>query len=196
VDQEKLLIQKCKNGDIPSFEILIESYQKKVFNIAYRMLSNADDASDVAQEVFLKVFKSIANFKEESSLSTWIYRITTNVCLDEMRRRKKTAVISMNSTIQLGDGEIDIQIEDESLHPDEIVEEKELKDEVKKAIESLNDEHKIVIILRDINGLSYDEIANTLQCSLGTVKSRINRARNSLKSILLKREELFKNYRV
>ncbi|NLY43522.1 MAG: sigma-70 family RNA polymerase sigma factor [Clostridiaceae bacterium] len=196
MSHEKLLIQKCKNGDVEAFEQLIESYQKKVFGIAFRMLGNTEDASDVAQEVFLKVFKSITNFKEESSLSTWIYRIATNVCLDEIRKRKKATVVSINSTIQLEDGEIDMQVEDQGPHPDEIVERKELENEVKKAIERLNNEHKIVIILRDIQGLSYDEIADILQCSLGTVKSRINRARNSLKNILLKRKELLNDYNV
>jgi RNA polymerase sigma-70 factor (ECF subfamily) len=190
MDQEKILIQKCKNGDIHSFELLIESYQSKVFNIAYRMLGNAEDASDVAQEVFLKIFKSISTFKEEASLSTWIYRIATNVCLDEIRKRKKENIISMNSTIQLEDGELNIQMETTDPRPDEILEEKELRDEVKDAIGCLKDEHKIVIILRDINGFSYEDISNILNCPLGTIKSRINRARNSLKNILLKRKEL------
>ncbi|WHH59938.1 sigma-70 family RNA polymerase sigma factor [Petroclostridium sp. X23] len=193
MSQEKMMVQKCKGGDMAAFEQLIENYQKKVFNIAYRILGNPDDASDMAQEVFLKVYKSISNFKEESSLSTWIYRIATNVCLDEVRKRKKAAVVSINSTIQLEDGEINVQMEDEGPGPDQLVEEKELREEVRKAIESLNDEHKVAIILRDINGFSYEEISNILQCSLGTVKSRINRARNALKNILLK-ERNFSNH--
>ncbi len=196
MDTERQLVQKCKNGDIRSFELLIESYQKKIFNIAFRMLGNQEDALDVTQEVFIKIYKSISSFKEESSLSTWIYRIATNVCLDELRKRKKTKMVSMDSPIQLNGGEINVQMQDQGLHPDELIEQKELKTQIKKAINCLKDEHKIVIILRDINGYSYEEISKIMECSLGTVKSRINRARNSLKSILLKKKELYSHYDV
>lgn len=189
-ENEKELIQKCKEGDIDSFELLIESYQQRVYNIALRMLGNKEDASDIAQEVFIKIYKSIAGFKEEASLSTWIYRIATNVCLDELRKRKKTKVISIDSTIQLEDSEVSMQMPDERPQPDELLTQKELKQEVQKAINDLKEEHKTVIILRDINGYSYEEIAKILDCTLGTVKSRINRARNTLKNILIKREEL------
>ena len=189
-DQEKALIQKCKQGDIDSFEMLIECYQQKVYNIALRMLGNKEDASDIAQEVFIKVYKSIGGFKEEASLSTWIYRIATNVCLDELRKRKKTKIVSIDSTIQLEESEVSMQMPDERPQPDELLTQKELKQEVQKAINNLKEEHKTVIILRDINGYSYEEIAKILDCTLGTVKSRINRARNALKSILIKKEEL------
>lgn len=191
MSQEKILIQKCKSGDIYAFEQLIQGYQKKVFNIAYRILGDIDDASDMSQEVFIKVYKSITNFKEESSLSTWIYRIATNTCLDEVRRKKKAASISMSSTIQLEDGEITIQVEDSKPGPDELIAQKETREEINKAIESLNEEHKAVIVLRDIQGLSYEEISSVLQCSLGTVKSRINRARSSLKNILISERNFY-----
>jgi len=186
---EKRLIKKCKNGDIEAFEKLIEGYQKKVYNIAYRMVQNQEDASDIAQEVFIKVFKSIVHFKEESSFSTWLYRITVNVCLDELRKRKKTNVISINSVIQAENSEFTMQLEDTGKRPEEILEEKELRSEINRAINKLSDDHRLVIQLRDIYGLSYEEISDILQCSLGTVKSRINRARNSLKNILLKKKE-------
>lgn len=196
MSEEKALIRKCKNGDINSFELLIEQYQKKVFNIAFRMMGNQEDASDIAQEVFIRVYKSIKNFKEESSLSTWIYRIATNVCLDELRKRKKNNIISINSTLQLDDSELTLELEDPGDRPDELLQKKELCREIQEAIECLNEEHKAVIVLRDINGLSYEEISKILQCSLGTVKSRINRARSSLKSILLKSKEHFDQYNV
>jgi len=190
---EKQLIRQCKNGDIQAFEKLIEGYQKKVYNIAYRMLGNSEDAFDVSQEVFIKVFKAIVNFKEESSFSTWIYRIAKNVCLDELRKKKKAQVVSIHSTIQADDSEFSIQLEDFQKGPEELLEIKELKNEVNKAINCLTDEHKLVIQLRDISGFSYEEIAEILQCSLGTVKSRISRARNSLKNILISKQEHFKS---
>ncbi|NLC68453.1 MAG: sigma-70 family RNA polymerase sigma factor, partial [Clostridiaceae bacterium] len=102
--KEKALVRKSQQGDIGAFEQLIGDYQKKVFNIALGMMNNHDDASDIAQEVFIKVFKSIGSFKQQSSFSTWIYRITVNTCLDELRKRKnRKNVISLNQAVQLED---------------------------------------------------------------------------------------------
>lgn len=185
------LVKRAKDGDVEAFERLVEGYQKKVFNIAYRMLGNYDDASELAQEALIKIYKSIKSFKEESSLSTWIYRITTNVCLDELRKRKSKAVVYIDENIRSEDEEINRQIEDNKPTPDQKAEQNELRKTINTAIQSLSQEHKIVIILRDIQGLSYDEIAEILKCPPGTVKSRINRARLSLKEILLSKKELF-----
>ena len=190
MSEERQLIARCKDGDIEAYEQLIQGYQKKVYNIALKMLGNAEDASDAAQEALIKVYKSIAGFKEESSLSTWIYRIATNVCLDELRKKKKSNVVSIHTNLQTEDGELSVQIEDHRPQPDQVYENLELRQEMKKAIDALNEEHKTVVVLRDIQGMSYEEIAHIMQCSLGTVKSRINRARNTLKNILLKKQEL------
>lgn len=191
MEDEKKLVQKCKKGDIESFELLIANHQKKIFNIAFRMLRNTEDASDIAQEVFLKAYKSISKFKETSSFSTWIYRIAVNTCIDEIRKRKKVVLYSLDSTIQSEDGELPAQWEDEGPRPDTIVENREMKSAVKKAVESLSEDHKTIIVLRDMDGFSYEEISELLDCSLGTVKSRINRARKALKDILLEQGELF-----
>ncbi|HOJ11975.1 MAG TPA: sigma-70 family RNA polymerase sigma factor [Clostridiales bacterium] len=191
-NNEKVLIEKSQNGDIEAFEKLIEAYQRKVFNIALGMFGNYEDASDMAQEVFIRIFKSIKSFKGQSLFSTWLYRITTNVCLDELRKRKNKNVISIDEEIHLDDGEgVVRQIIDESPSPDVIAEKKELKKVVNDAILELSAEHKEVIILRDIQGFSYDEIAEIIKCPQGTVKSRINRARNILKEILKNKKELW-----
>ncbi|MCX7921299.1 MAG: sigma-70 family RNA polymerase sigma factor [Clostridia bacterium] len=190
-DKEKYLLLKSKNGDIEAFEELIEAYQRKVFNMALRMIGNHDDASELAQEVFIRVYKSIKSFKEESSFSTWIYRITSNVCLDELRRRKNKKVISLDEDIKAEDGDIKRQVEDDKPTPDMVVENKEMRKAVNDAINTLSADHRMVVVMRDIQGLSYDEIAKVLKCPEGTVKSRINRARQELKQILKSKRELF-----
>lgn len=189
-DMEKSLLERAKSGDIAAFEQLIESYQKKIFNIALRMLGNYDDAGDLTQEVLIRIYRSIKSFKEQSSFSTWIYRITTNVCLDELRKRKNRKVISLDEEIKLDDGDMKRQIESDEPTPEETAEAEDLRKIVNDAIERLNEEHRIVIVLRDIQGLSYEEIAEVLKCPEGTVKSRINRARQALKNILASKREL------
>jgi RNA polymerase sigma-70 factor (ECF subfamily) len=190
-ENEKYLLEKSKEGDIEAFEYLVTKYQKKVFNIALRLLGNYDDASELTQEAFIKIYKSIKNFKEESLLSTWIYRIATNVCLDELRKRKKRWVLSLDEEIQSEDGGIHRQVEDDSPTPDVIAEINDTKNTINKAIRKLQEEHRIVLILRDLQGFSYEEIAKIINRPEGTVKSRINRARSELRELLLKNGELF-----
>jgi RNA polymerase sigma-70 factor (ECF subfamily) len=195
--REKMLIDRCKNGDIYAFEELIENHQKKVYNIAFRMVGNEQDAYDIVQEVFIKVFKSINKFKGDSAFSTWLYRITTNVCIDEIRKRKKAKLISLDAPLSIQGDEVKLEIPDNKAQESfEEAERKEVREEIIKAINELNESHKAIIILRDINGYSYDEIANILECSLGTVKSRINRARGALKKIIVQKKELLIEFNV
>jgi RNA polymerase sigma-70 factor (ECF subfamily) len=189
-ESEKDLLKKSKSGDIEAFERLIEGYQTRVFNIAYRMIRNHDDAADLAQEVFIKVYRYIKNFKEESSFSTWIFRITKNVCLDELRKRKNKHIISLDEEIKLNDGEVVRQIESKDDTPEMLAEKKEIRELINNAIDDLSAEHRIVIILRDIQGFSYEDISKIIECPEGTVKSRINRARKALKQKLKSKGEL------
>ncbi|HHW49075.1 MAG TPA: sigma-70 family RNA polymerase sigma factor [Clostridiaceae bacterium] len=188
--EEKSLINKAKCGDIEAFEQLIEVYQKKVFNIALRMIGNYEDANDIAQEVFIRVYRSLGGFKEQSAFSTWIYRITTNVCLDELRKRKNKNVVSIDEDVKSDDGEIKRQIEANEPTPEAVAEKNYIKQVVNDAINQLSEEHRTVIVLRDIQGFSYEEIAKITKCPEGTVKSRINRARHALKDILSTKKEL------
>ncbi len=183
-DIERLLIKKSKSGDVEAFEQLIFDYQKKAYNIALRIMGNQEDAKDMCQEAFIRIFKSIEGFKEQSSFSTWMYRIITNVCLDEIRKRKKNDTISMDSTFETQDGEIHFEVVSEDDTPEEAYIRTEKKRLILKTINELNEEYKTAIVLRDIQGFSYEEIANILCCSIGTVKSRINRGRNILKDKL------------
>lgn len=191
-NNEQLLIERSKNGDVSAFEMLIEAYQKKVFNLAYRIIGNYDDANDIAQEAFIRIFRSISGFRGQSSFSTWIYRITTNVCLDEIRKRKNKSVQYLDDDIQTDDGEMQRQIISDDPLPEEIAERKELRAVINDSLGELKEEYRIIITLRDIQGMSYEEIAKVLDCPTGTVKSRINRARQALKNVLLTKRELFR----
>jgi RNA polymerase sigma-70 factor (ECF subfamily) len=195
-DNERLLIKSSKSGNIQSFEELISIYEKKAYNIAFRIMGNEEDAKDMTQEAFVRIFKAIANFKEQSSFSTWMYRIVTNVCLDEIRKRKNEKVISIDSGLETEDGEIKLELKSNTETPEEIYQRKQNKQVIVDAIKELNDEYRSVIVLRDVQGFSYDEIAEILSCSIGTVKSRINRGRNLLKDKLKSRLELSKAYNV
>lgn len=191
---EKKLVELSIGGDIEAFETLIQSHQKKVYNIALRMTKNPEDAQELAQDAFVRAFTSIGKFRGDSSFSTWLYRITINVCTDFLRKRNKAILISMEQGAASSEYEQAIQIAEESPGPDELVEKSQLKHMVKDAMDSLSDEHRQVLILRDMMDMSYKEIANTLNVNEGTIKSRINRARNGLKKIITQRSELFQDY--
>jgi RNA polymerase sigma-70 factor (ECF subfamily) len=168
---EQHLLERSKAGDVAAFEELIEAYQKKIFNLAFRIVQNYDDAADLAQEALIRIFRSIANFREQSSFSTWIYRITTNVCHDEIRKKKNARVLSLDEEIHMEDGEMKRQIMSDDPQPDEVAEREELRRLIDDAIKSLPEDQRLVLTLRDIQGLSYEEISKILDCPGGTVKS-------------------------
>ena len=179
---EKELISNAKNGDMKAFEEIIALYERKVFSTIYYMVKNDNEVEDIAQEVFIKIYKNLKNFKEESSLYTWIYRITINVCIDELKKKKN--VIYIDEKMQTEDGELEVQVEDEAKGPEKLVEDAETKEMLIKCVRMLPIEQRTVIILRDIKGFTYMEIAEMTKMNLGTVKSKINRARAALKKIL------------
>jgi RNA polymerase sigma-70 factor (ECF subfamily) len=191
VSDEQLVVMS-RQGDGQAFGELVQRYQNRVYSLAYRYMGNEDDAYDMAQETFIKAFRSLRSFKGESSFGTWIYRVTTNVCLDEIRRRKRRVVpLSLDEPVATADGnEYEKEIADNSLGADILYEHKELSQYIQKLLDEMKPDHKAAIILRDIMELSYEEIAAVLDCSVGTVKSRINRARNILKKKLSDRELL------
>ena len=181
------LVSKIKKGDMAAFDKLVEEYNKRVINIAYSLLSDREDALDAAQEVFVKVYKNIGSFRGESTVSTWIYRITKNVCTDILRKRR-TTIISLDND---DDESPRLEIADESTSPEQVAERNEKIAIVRKAIATLDENQRTLVTLYDINGLSYEEIAAILKCPLGTVKSRLYRARESLRKILSENRELF-----
>lgn len=192
-ERETELVQKSKKGDVSAFEELIADYRKKVLNHAYRMLGNAEDAEDAAQEIFIRVFRSISHFNEESTFSTWLYKICSNVCLDVLRKRKRQNTAGTVSIQQYSseNEEYELPIEDKAPTPYESAQKSEAVRVLEKALEQLGEEQRNVIVMRDINDLPYEQIAEAMNCSLGTVKSRINRSRLALRKLLEKDKELF-----
>ncbi len=186
---DETLVQLVQRGDQSAFKELVRRYQKKLFHIAYGMLQDPNDALDIVQEAFLKSYRNISKFEGKSKFYTWIYRILINLCIDHLRKNKRSPKIleplddsnqrNQTSFLENLSGE-----ESESLNPLEQLSNKELGREIWKAINSLPEHHKSVIILREIEGFSYEEIAQTLQCSKGTVMSRLHHARLRLRAIL------------
>ena len=184
VSREDLLVQRCKRGEAGAFDELVRLYEKKVYNLAFRLSGNRDDAYDLAQEAFLRVYNAVRDFRGQSSFSTWLYRVVTNVCLDQLRSRARHPVTSLDEPLSTEKGELPRQITDDGLDPEEEIERLELKAAVQKGIDSLKGEYRTIIVLRDIQDLPYEDIADILNLSLGTVKSRLNRARLALRGIL------------
>ena len=181
---ERWLIEESKKGNIDAFEQLIKDHKKSAFNIALRVLRNVEDAEDASQEALIKVFRNIKSFNMESTFKVWLYRIVVNTCID-FKRRKSITAISIDETMDLGSGrEIQREITDHSSNPDALIERSFDKQMVNDAINMLEDDFKTIILLRDIKGFTYDEISQILDCNLGTVKSRLSRARKRLKEIL------------
>jgi len=187
--KERELIRRAKQGDMLAFEELILQHEKIVYNLALRMMNHSEDAQDISQEVFLKAYRSLQNFDERSAFSTWLYRITHNTCIDEMRKRKGKQSYSLEEELESADGTMQRQVADAGDTPEESLMRKEQKSEILQALDTLSEEHKAAIILRDVKGMAYEEIAEILELSLGTVKSRISRARNQLKTEILKMRE-------
>lgn len=188
---DHMLIDRCKEGEIAAFDELIRRYEKRVFSFAYRISGNHDDASDVTQEAFIRVFNSIKTFRGDANFTTWIYQIVKNVYLDSRKKAKSHRLTSLDEYIDLDENSVTRQIEDEGPSPLEIVEQKEREMIVQRAIDALPDYQRIIVSLYHMQHQSYEEIADILQLPIGTVKSRLNRARLALLEKLGAEPELF-----
>jgi len=190
-ETEIALIRRVQQGDGVAFDRLVELHAPRVYNLAYRMLGNAEDAQDVAQEAFLRIYDALPKFRGEASFTTWMYRIVTNVCHDELsRRRRRPPALT---ELEPEDGEA--AAPDEQLTTGETAEDSMLRRErtraLHEAIAALPPPFRAVLVLYDLQGFSYDEIAEMLRVNLGTVKSRLNRARNLLREKICHERELF-----
>ena len=188
---EQALIERCKAGDTAAFDELVRRFEKQVFNCALRITGNYNDACDVAQEAFIRAFHSIQTFRGDAKFATWIYRIVTNVYLDERKRSKAHRTTSLDEAIELDESSVTRQFEDTGPTPDEVVEDKERLRALQRAIKSLPDYQRIIVTLYHTQHRSYEEIAEILGLPIGTVKSRLNRARLALAEILQSEPELF-----
>jgi RNA polymerase sigma-70 factor (ECF subfamily) len=179
-DEDTQLIRRLRAGDQRAFDLLVEHYRQSVFNIMYHTLGRIGNADDLAQDIFIKVYNALPSYREQSTFSTWLYRITVNVCIDEVRRQKRRK--------SFGPDRLDGIQPDEPAGkgiPDQI-EQQEMTELIHDAIAALPEPYRTVVILRDINELSYEEIAKILKCRIGTVKSRLFYARMTLRRQLSK----------
>ena len=176
---EQELISKSKKGDFLAFEILINKYSKQVFNILLRLLGNREDAEDVSQEVFVKVYKKLHTYKGNSQFYTWLFRIAINAGKDHLKKKKWEYPLET-----LGEDRFSFP-QGHSVGPEATVINKEKKELILRALMELKLEQRAIIILRDIQGFSYEEISGILGISIGTVKSRISRTRKTLKEKLI-----------
>jgi len=190
--QESELIKKAKKGDIAAFEELVRLHEKKVYTIAYKYMGNYEDAGDITQETFIKAYQVIETFRGEASFGTWVYRIAANKALDELRKRKKFQITSLEEEIELEAGSVSKEIAAEDATPEEYYLQQETGQYLQQLLNEMREEYKVVIIMREVEGRTYEEMAKALDCSLGTVKSRLSRARNHLKEKIMqdRREQL------
>ncbi|RAL21841.1 RNA polymerase subunit sigma-24 [Lujinxingia litoralis] len=180
-DQELQLVERAQQGDREAFKELVEAYQRKVYGICIGMLKNPDDSMDVSQEVFIKVYRYLEKFNRQSSFYTWLYRITVNMCIDFLRKKKRVQEVDYDDGILRGSDEVEgdehILPSRLGLNPDRVYGRKELRQKMLEALETLSEKHRTILILREVEGLSYEEIADVLNISKGTVMSRLYHAR-------------------
>ncbi len=186
---EAVLIEQCRHGDSAAMERLILRYQNRIYNAVLKICANVDDAVELTQETFVKVIENIDKFEARSSFYTWVFRIAVNLTLNHCKRSVRLGLRSLDAD----DGENDRQAkaglkellyDDSSPEPAEVAANKELCELVVKALTKLDDAQRAVIVLRDIEGMNYAQIADVLDIELGTVKSRLSRARNNLREIM------------
>ncbi|HMG37353.1 MAG TPA: sigma-70 family RNA polymerase sigma factor [Blastocatellia bacterium] len=179
------LLVAIRDGDESAFQEIVRRYRNPITNFIYRMLDDYDRSVELAQETFIRVYTSASRYQANYSFSTYIYRIATNLAISELRKRKRRKLVSLFSPYTNEDGEtLEMDPPDQTTLQDEALIEDERRKAVSRAIKSLPEKYRAAVVLRDVEGLSYDRIAEVMNLSEGTVKSRINRARNLLKEKL------------
>lgn len=177
--EEKELILRCRRGDEAAFEALIRAHEKRVYTLCRRMCRSEDDALEAAQDTFLAVWRGIGAFRADAAFSTWLYRLATNACLDLLRREKKR-----ERDVPLDGGESPPDLANGASSPEEAAIRADTRRMVREALYALPDDHRQILLLRETEQLSYQEIADVTGLELGTVKSRISRARQALRNSL------------
>lgn len=191
-EEERSVIERVLSGDTDAFAAIVLAYQKYVYNLALRMLRNADDALDVSQEVFLRAYSSLCDFRGESRLSVWLYRTTNNLCVDWLRKQKRRAEVSL-TTSDADMEEAVLDIPDNRSTPEDVLLRREQRDVLEAGLRALPKEAREILLLRESGGLSYEEIAESLHIGLGTVKSRLARARKKLGKYLSESGNFFES---
>ncbi len=184
--EEKQWIEQAAAGDAAAFEVLVLRYQTQVYSLALRMVGNEADAQDLAQEAFVRVWKSLPSFQFSAQFSTWLYRLTTNICIDFLRAQKKHRQISLTIA-----EEEQWDLEDPSPQPEDLVLAQDARETLTRAMDSLDPEERQILLLRSVNDCSYQQIGDIMGLREGTVKSRLSRAREQLRKKLSKSGNFF-----
>lgn len=189
MDEDDEAVSRCKQGDLNAYEELVEKYQKKMLNVAYRMVGNYEDACEIVQDVFVSAYKGIKGFEGKARFSTWLYAIVVNLSRNRLKQLKTLGHhegLSMDDPVLTDEGSLHMEIASGGPPVDKQLEQKELQRKVQDCVRALDEEYQEVVVLRDINGFSYREIQDMLRIPEGTVKSRLSRAREALKDCLKK----------
>ena len=184
---QKEVIENCKAGDEKAFTEIVLHRQKRVFNIAYRMLGNSEEAKDLAQEVFISVFESIKDLKEEIKFDAWLTQVTLNHCRNRwkyLKRRQYFSSDSLDDPVETEDGSVPRAITDPSDNPEILLEKKMIQQLIQRGLLELKEDQRELLVLRDLQGFSYEEMGDTLGLPEGTIKSKLHRARMALKEVL------------
>jgi len=170
--------------ELAHYEAIVQRYARHVYNIAYRMAGNEADARDLVQEAFLRVYRALRRVEPDAPLERWLYRIVSNLHIDLLRKRPRTRVESLDAPVETARGEVSREIADLESSPEAILDREQLDAAIQRALGTLPKELRLVVVLSDIEGLAYEEIATMLRIPLGTVKSRLHRARQALQQRL------------
>ena len=188
---EQELVRRAKDGDQLAFEQLVTDNEKRIYNLCRRMVGDQEDAAELTQEAFLNAWRGLPGFQAESAFSTWLYRLASNVCLDFLRREKRRKSLSLTVVSLDQEEAVELEIPDQRYAPEGELERLEQRQAIRNGLARLSEEHRQVLVLRELSGLSYREIAQLLGVEEGTVKSRIARARGALRKVLVEEGNFF-----
>lgn len=181
---DRELVLRCQRGDMAAFGVLVERYRQRVYGLVYGMLRNEQDAVDLSQETFVKAWQAMRSFQRNSSFYTWLYRIATNLCIDFVRKRERRPTVAFEETVN-PDADVNVEIPaSKQGSPPEEARRRELREQIDAALLELSPEHRVVVQLREFDGMEYAEIARAVGCNIGTVMSRLHYARKHLQKIL------------
>jgi RNA polymerase sigma-70 factor (ECF subfamily) len=182
---DKQLVEAARQGDATAFRELVQRHQRRAYAVALGMVHDPDDARDVCQEAFLKVHKNLATFEGEAQFFTWLYRIVANLCIDHLRKRRGMKVEFDDALANDDPDEAGISPQRTGFDPARALADKELRAQIMAALDKLSPAHRSVLVMREVDGLSYQEMADLMKCSIGTIMSRLFHARKKMQTMLL-----------